>query len=188
MKIFEISAVIRSLMESLSSYEEPADEKAKAELEEAQKQAMGLLDEATGDLKTKVKAMTAYALELRTERESREARIDAIKRNILHPMELQNLRDQKKEQWLLETVQGALTSVSYTDPLKFEEFTVALQKMPLTAVIENPSSIPKDYLRVIPAVAESTAPDKKKILADLKDGVVIAGAKLSGISYKLVIK
>lgn len=45
-------------------------------------------------------------------------------------------------------------------------------------VIEDESAIPPEYLREIPAVAASTAPDKKKLADDMKAGVIIAGAKL----------
>lgn len=47
--------------------------------------------------------------------------------------------------------------------------------------------LPPEYLRIIPAVPESVEPDKKKIAADLKMGVIIEGARLVP-SVRLAIK
>ena len=54
-------------------------------------------------------------------------------------------------------------------------------------LIEDEKAIPAQYLREIPAVAASTAPDKKKIADDMKAGVIVAGAKLVP-SVRLAIK
>lgn len=54
-------------------------------------------------------------------------------------------------------------------------------------VIEDENAIPAEYLREIPAVAASTAPDKKKLADDMKAGVIVAGAKLVP-SVRLAIK
>lgn len=53
--------------------------------------------------------------------------------------------------------------------------------------IENADSLPPEYLREIPAVPASIAPDKKKLADDMKAGVIVQGAKLVP-SVRLAIK
>ena len=189
MKIYEITASVRALLDSLSDIAVD-DGSTDAEKSAAAKENQRIMDEfvvESKDLKDRIHWMVGYAKELKTEREAREAKIQKVVENILEPMNRANQRDLKKEDWLLATVKGAMTTV-HLDKLKFDEFTVALQKMPQTAVIDNVDALPPEYLRTIPAVSASTAPDKKKILTDLKDGVVVVGASLSQDAYKLVVK
>jgi hypothetical protein len=54
-------------------------------------------------------------------------------------------------------------------------------------VIEDEKALPPEYLREIPPVPASTAPDKKKIADDMKAGVIVTGAKLVP-SVRLAIK
>lgn len=54
-------------------------------------------------------------------------------------------------------------------------------------VIEDEAALPAEYLREIPPIPASTAPDKKKIADDMKAGVIVAGAKLVP-SVRLSIK
>lgn len=189
MKFYEITSVMRALMDTLSDL--PLNEEGKPLDKDAQAEhdaALAAFESTTDDMRTKLRAYVAYALELRTEREARQATMDAIVNNVLDKMNKANQRDLKKEEWLLAHVHGSIQAVGLPVPIKFPEFTINMQKMPLTAEIANADAIPSEYLRIIPAVAESTAPDKKKILAHLKDGVVISGAALSQAAYKLVIK
>lgn len=189
MKIYEITAVMRALMDTLS--DRPINEDGKPLDPESQAEhdaALVAFEGATDDLRTKLRAYVAYALELRTEREGRQAMMDAIAANVLDKMDKANQRDLKKEEWLLAQVHGSIQATGLPMPLKFPEFAINMQKMPQTCEITNSESLPAEYLRTIPAVAESTAPDKKKILADLKEGVVIAGAALSQVAYKLTVK
>ncbi len=44
--------------------------------------------------------------------------------------------------------------------------------------IADANALPAEYLREIPAVPASTAPDKKKLADDLKAGVIVDGARL----------
>lgn len=187
MKIYDITSNMREIMDRMSEAN-IHDGSPSKEQSDAIKQAYSDFEAATGDLKTKVKNTISFALELRTEREAREAHIASIIENVIKKMADQNKRDLMKEEWLLGTVHGAMQAVGHYEAIKYEEFTVAMQKQPHSCVIDNLDALSKEYLRFIPAVAESTAPDKKKILADLKDGLVIAGASLSQVAYRLVIK
>jgi hypothetical protein len=54
-------------------------------------------------------------------------------------------------------------------------------------LIEDEKVLPPEYLREIPPVPASTAPDKKKLADDLKAGVIVTGAKLVP-SVRLSIK
>jgi len=188
LKLYEINSVMRALMDTLSDLPlnadgKPLDAAAQAEHDAA----LAAFESTSNDLRTKLRAYVGYALELRVQREAREAAMDAIAKNVLQKMAAANERDLKKEAWLLGAVQGTMQSMAMA-PIKCDEFTIALQKLPKTVVISNEDALPSEYLRTIPAVAESTAPDKKKILADLKEGVVIAGAELSQDAYKLAVK
>ncbi len=180
---------MRALMDTLSDASlcedlQHGDIQAIADHQAAQQ----AFDETTQDLHAKLRAYVAYALELRVERQAREAYMDAIVANVLDKMRRANERDQKKEEWLLGRVKEVVEQYQVPMPLKCKEFTIALQKLPPSCEITNENALPTEYLRHIPAVAASTAPDKKRILADLKDGVVIPGANMSKATYKLVIK
>jgi hypothetical protein len=54
-------------------------------------------------------------------------------------------------------------------------------------LIEDEKALPAEYLREIPAVPATSAPDKKKLADDMKAGVIVAGAKLVP-SVRLAIK
>lgn len=45
-------------------------------------------------------------------------------------------------------------------------------------LIENEAGIPKEFLRIIPAVAESTAPDKIAIKKAINEGIEVPGATI----------
>jgi hypothetical protein len=189
MKLYEITGVMRALMDTISDLPlnedgKPLDENAQAEHDKA----MAAFQDTSNDMRDKMRAMTAYALELRVEREARQAMIDAIASNVLDKMNKANQRDLRKEEWLLSQVQGSIQMLGVPLPLKFPEFTINLQKQPQSVQVQDESAIPSEYLRTIPAVAESTAPDKKKIAADIKEGVVIPGVTLSDVTYRMTIK
>jgi hypothetical protein len=185
MKLYEITSVMRALLDTLSD-NTPMSNSDEDRAEHAA--ALAAFEGTSDDFREKLRAMASYAIELKTEREARQAHMDLIVANVLEKMDKANKRDLAKEDWLLSAVHGAMNALNYTKPIVYETFTLALQKMPLTAVISNADALPKDYLRIVPAVAESSAPDKKKILTDLKDGIVITGAELSQPATKLVIK
>jgi hypothetical protein len=184
-KLYEITSAMRALMDTLSDAPMNGDtDEAKAE----HKLALAAFESTTDDLRQKLRAYTAYALELRVEREAREAHIAAIIANVIDKMHKANERDQKKENWLLEQVRTVSLATGMLTPMKFPEFTIALQKLPGSCVIKDEAALPTEYLRTVPAVAESRVPDKKKLLADLRDGLVIPGAALSEAQYALKVK
>lgn len=64
---------------------------------------------------------------------------------------------------------------------------LAVQANPARAEIEDAGALPPEYLREIPPVPASTAPDKKRILDDMKQGVIVPGARMVQ-GNRLVIK
>jgi hypothetical protein len=56
--------------------------------------------------------------------------------------------------------------------------TLSLVANPIKVDVEDASILPPEYLREIPAVAASTAPDKKKIADEIKAGVIVPGVKV----------
>ncbi len=65
--------------------------------------------------------------------------------------------------------------------------TLSLVNNAPKVIIDDERILPLEYLREIPPVEASFAPDKKKIAADIKEGVVINGAHLEP-SVRLSIK
>jgi len=187
MKLYEITDVLRSLMDAMSEPPPPSD--APAELHDEwlarRRQAQAAFDDSALDLRDKLRAYVAFALELKVEREAREAHIATITANVLDKMHRQNARDEAKEAWLMETAQAVVQQFKVPLPMKFSEFTVKLQKLPLRAEVIDEQALPDEYCRLIPAKKEA---DKKKLLADLKQGVVIEGARLSAPACKLAVK
>lgn len=59
--------------------------------------------------------------------------------------------------------------------VEFDTFTVALQKNPASADIENEAMIPAKFLTIVP---EQKVVDKKAVLDALKKGEVVEGATL----------
>lgn len=56
--------------------------------------------------------------------------------------------------------------------------TLSVVANPPKVEIEDQDKLPAEYLREIPPVPASTAPDKKKILDDAKQGVIVPGVKV----------
>jgi hypothetical protein len=186
MKLYEITDALRAIMGVLSEPAPPVEAgEAYTTWLQQREAAQEAFDAAGGDLKHKLRAYVAFATELRVEREARAAKIDAIKANVIDKMLRQNERDAQKEEWLLSTARAVIDQFEVPMPLKFAEFTVALQKLPRCAEVVDPALLPAEYKRIVPEYSE---PDKRKILADLKEGVVIAGARLSAPACKLVVK
>lgn len=187
MKLYEITDILRVLMDTLS--EPPPPSEAPIELHAAwlaaRKDAQAAFDASGDDLKDKLRAYVAFALELRVQREARAAHIDAIQANVIDKMLRQNERDESKEAWLLQTAQSVIERFDVPTPLKYAEFTVKLQKLPARAEVLDEEIVPIEYCRVIPEHREA---DKKKLLADLKQGVIIPGVRLSTPASRLAIK
>ncbi|WP_211440974.1 siphovirus Gp157 family protein [Collimonas humicola] len=188
MKIYEITAVMRALMDTLSDLPlnedgQPLDPAAQAEHDAA----MAAFQGTTDDLDVKIRSMVAYALELRTEREARQAMMDAIAKNVLDKMNAANARDQRKEEWLLATVAGSIQAVGLAMPRKYPEFRLNMQKNIQTAEIVDEALIPADYKTTV-TPEPITKIDKKRLNEDVRDGVVVPGAKLSMATFKLTIK
>lgn len=62
-------------------------------------------------------------------------------------------------------------------PIVFGSFKLSYRTSE-AVLIENEEGIPKEFLRIIPAVAESTAPDKVAIKKAINDGIKVPGATI----------
>lgn len=67
-------------------------------------------------------------------------------------------------------------------------FTLALQKNPASVEVLDERQIPATYMRTPEPKPVVPAPDKKAILAALKDGTDIPGVKLAADKFRLVVK
>lgn len=105
--------------------------------------------------------------------------------NVIEGMRRQNERDECKGAWPLDTAKAVIEQFKVPLPLQYSEFTLKLQKLPARAEVMAEETLPLEYCRVIPEHREA---DKKKLLADLKPGVVIRGARLAAPACKLTIK
>lgn len=187
MKLYEITDALRAIIARLAETAAALDDDPDcADAQRAHAEAEAAYEAVGGDLRDKLRAYCAYALELRVEREARQAKMDAIVGIVLEPMRRQNERDEKQETWLLDTVKATIALHDVALPLKYDEFRVALQKLPAKVGRIDADLLPDGYWRAPPAPPRE--PDKRAILDDLKEGVVVPGASLAPLAYKLVIK
>lgn len=185
MKLYEINDVMRALIDTISDI--PLNEHGKAfsaEDQEMHDSAMLSFQDTSERMTDKIRAVIAYSLELDTQIEARAAQIDAIENNVLSKLRKANDRDQKKAVWLRDYASGAIQINALPMPMKFSEFTVALQKNPQSVEIHNSEAIPDEYKTLETVVKVS----KKMLGDDLKAGVIIPGAGLSPVSYRMTVK
>lgn len=185
MKLYEITEAIRSALLTLAEPQPDANAPDYDDWCMAQETAQRHLDGLEFDLKAKLRAYVALAQELKVARESREAEIDRIHQIVLNPMLRANAQDLAREQWLMAQAAHVIEQFGVELPLKFTEFTLGRRKLPPHVEVIDAASIPEEYQRVVP---ETREPDKKHILADLKEGVVIPGCALSAPAYTLTVK
>lgn len=185
MKLYEITDVLREILMVLAE-PEPDPQAADYDLQMAERQtALAALDRYEGDLKDKLRAYIALAQELRCEREARDAEIERIERNVLDRMRRANEHSARKEEWLMRSAQAVIEQFNVPLPLKYLEFTVSRRKNPACCKVLDPAALPAEYLRVVP---ETREPDKRKLLADLREGCIIPGAALSDAGYSLTVR
>lgn len=185
MKLYEITGMMRDILlrlaEPLPDQSDPNYELARFERESAER----LLAGTEMDMKEKLRAYVAVAMELKCEREARLAEIDRIEANVLAKMRAQCERDARKEEWLMDTAARVIAQFDVPLPIKYKEFTLSRRKQPGACKVLDLDAVPLEYTRLVP---ESREADKKKILADLRDGVVIPGCALSAESYVLTVR
>jgi len=179
-KLYEITSVMRALMDSISDRPlneggKPLDGAGQAEHDGA----VAAFEGATADLDMKLRAIIAYSLELEAGVEARLAVMDR--------MQKANDRDQKKANFLRDYAKGAIDAVGLSMPRKFPEFALGLTKNPQVAEITDEALLPAEY-KTTTTPEPVTKIDKKKLNTDVKDGIAVPGARLSAPSYRLVIK
>lgn len=108
--------------------------------------------------------------------------VDVIDREINRLTEMKK-RIQNRDKSMRDYLKTNMQATGTTN-IKCDYFSITLAKGREIAVIEDESKLPDDYT----TVKTTIAPDKKKILADLKKGVSINGATLSRASESLRIK
>lgn len=178
MKLYEITAVMRALLDTLS--DRPLIEgEADAEVAAEHEQARAAFESATDDMDAKLRSIIAFSLELDAEVEARMAAIDR--------MQKANARDQKKAVWLRDYAQAAIQATRLPLPRRYTEFSLSLAKVPRTAEILDVAAIPAEYKTTIYHDPE-TKVDKGAINKDARLGVVIPGTRLLPQTYRLSIK
>jgi hypothetical protein len=65
--------------------------------------------------------------------------------------------------------------------IECEYFKIAVRDSPPSVLITDPALIPAEYMKIPEPPAPS--PDKKKIIDDLKQGVVIDGVQMQKTQY-----
>lgn len=183
--LYQISDALRAALGALAEPAPDADSPDYAEWQQAQDGAREVVAALDFDLKEKLRAYVALAQELKVQREVREAEVGRITANVLRPIQLAIARDEAREAWLRATAQAAIEQHGLALPLRYTEFTVSKRKDPPRCEVLDVDALPPDYLRLVPAVLE---PDKKKILSELKEGVLIPGAVLAPVTYTLSVK
>lgn len=99
-------------------------------------------------------------------------RLTSLKKSI------QGQRDSLKEYLRINMERTGITKIEC--PL----FKITLRKATVTCNVTDESALPDDYVSVKTVVS----PDKRKILADLKNGVEVPGAELSQGKTSILIK
>ena len=103
---------------------------------------------------------------------------EEIKRLQARKTTIKNRSDSFKEYLRMNMEKTGISKISH--PL----FTVTLGRPTKTATVTDESLLPDDYV----SVSVVSKPDKRKILADLKEGVDIPGAEISEGKSRLLIK
>lgn len=109
-------------------------------------------------------------------------RIDGIKAEMERFKKLLKSEQNSREQ--LASYIAECMELAELRSLKTPLFNITLAKGSAVAVIDNISDIPDEYISVITDIK----PDKRKILAALKDGLVIEGAHLENSPNSLRIR
>jgi hypothetical protein len=185
MKLYEITEVMREILMTLAEPVPAPDDPDYAIRMAEREAAEAALGQTEMDMRDKLRAYVAVAQELKVEREARELEIARIESTVLERMRTANAQAARKEQWLMESAAAVIRQFDVALPLKYLEFTLSKRKNPPSCQILDPSMLPAEYFRIVP---ETREPDRKKILADLKDGVVIEGAKLADVTYTLTVR
>lgn len=175
MKLYEITAVMRALLDTVSDRPLTADDDPDSE----HTQALLAFESAAADMSAKLHSVIAFALELDADITARKAAIDRMVKA--------NDRDEKKAIWLRDYAQSSIEASHMPMPQRYTEFTINLVKLPRTAEIVDPEQVPADYKTQVVYDPEWKI-DKKKINEDARDGVVIPGARLLPQAYRLAIK
>lgn len=154
--LYELSAAYRALSERLNDADADMPPEVIADT----------LDGEAGDLEEKVTNTAKVIQNMRAEAKAiREAMADMSARAAATDKRADSL-----ESYLLANMQ-----LADMPKVKSPWFIVSLKTSQRT-IIDDESLIPADYLREIPAVADSTAPDKALIKKSLADGYAIPGA------------
>jgi hypothetical protein len=193
MKLYEITGELRAQLERMANEEQSPEEAAQC------------LRELSGEFKDKINAVVSFALELQA---TAKARTDAAKRMADGAKALTAKADA-----LLDYAQISIENVAHPMPMRLPNFTINLAKMPPKSDVFNDAIVPFEYrTRVVsftikPDVSAEQLTEvgkaladlsldtdwqdsvrKTDVLADLKAGVIIEGARLEPVAYRLTVK
>jgi hypothetical protein len=174
MNLYQITSVMRALMDSISDAPVGTEEAAE------HAQALVAFEGVTENLDAKLRAVIAYALELEAGVEARIAIIDR--------MQKANERDTKKANWLKDYAKGAIDLVALPMPRIYPEFKLTLAKLPQTAEVTDEAALKATGRFYVTPTTPEPRLDKKALNAAMKDGEVIPGVRLSAVTYRLAIK
>ncbi|MDE2099146.1 MAG: siphovirus Gp157 family protein [Patescibacteria group bacterium] len=164
MKLYEITGAYRQIESLMDDPEIPADQMLEA------------IDKVDGELKSKATniAMLVGNLEA-TAQAIKEAESRMAERRKAIENRVESIRS-----YVLRNMQAAGIQV-----IECDLFRISLRNNPPSCVIDDESKIPIEYLRQ-PKIPDP-APDKKKMLEDMKAGVIIDGAHMEQ-KQSLIIK
>lgn len=151
MKLYELSSAYRPLVDALD------DETADADFLDLVAQVEGELKEKAinigklvRNLDADAKAIKEAAKAMTDRAKAAENRAGRLRQYLLHNMKLANIHS-----------------------IECDYFVMKVRDNPESVVIDDASKLPAEYLRQPPP-----EPDKRAILADIKQGVVIEGARV----------
>lgn len=193
MKLYEIVDEIRVQLDAIANEDLTPQDAAER------------LRALTAPFQDKLRAVVAYALELS---ELSKARAAAAKRMAEGAKSMQAKADS-----LMDYAQISIENTDFPMPLRLTEFTLNLAKMPPKSDVFNDGLVPTEYrtrtatftikagvtVEAVNTAAQALADlssdvgyddtvRKIDILADLKAGVLIPGAKLEPTAYRLTAK
>jgi hypothetical protein len=194
MKLYEIAAQYRDDVARLQDLDLPPEV------------VLDTIDAMQGDIAEKIKAVVVVALEIEAEGQARAEhakRMAESSKATLHRAEA-----------LRSYAQIAIQNCGLVLPLKYPEFNVTLHKNPPSCEITNNELLPRKFKNLVVSfecsgdpevvrglllsrpeigltrdeVEVTTFADKRAVLAALKDGEKIDGARMNPTIYRLAVK
>lgn len=163
--LFNLTAEYRALLTTLTEADVPPETMSDT------------LEAIQAPLEDKFRAMIAFAIELEADANAAQVQVERL--------EALAKSRQGKADWLRNEVLKSFRAAGFTKSIVYDEFTLGVAKNIPSVFIEDEDAVPAYYRVEIPAAWRV---DRRAILAALKTGAVIPGARIADKTYRLSVK